>query len=344
MMGGVPMRGLLLKVGATVAVCLALGGILAVVFGNVQIQSAHSYRAVFTDASGLAAGDDVRAAGVDVGRVDSLTMVQPGNRVLVTFTTSTAVPVTRDTSLTVRYANVIGDRFLAIDRPVVAGPPLPSGATIPASHTQPALSLDALFNGFRPLFAGLQPAQVNELTSELISVLQGEGGTIDSLLETVGSLTQTVANRDQLIGQVIGNLNAVLGTVSQHDTQLSSFITQLRTLISGLSADRYTIGTSITSIAAATGSIGGLLRDARPGVAGTVTQADRLATLLNHNSGTINGYLAAIPQATGLMARQGLYGSFFNFYLCSVTFRLTGQGGRPLSTPAITSEAKRCHS
>ncbi|MCL2581185.1 MAG: MCE family protein [Streptosporangiales bacterium] len=339
------MRPLLFKVGAVMTACLALAALLVAVFDNLQVQPDHTYRARFADASGLADGDTVRVAGVTVGRVSSLTMVQPGNQVLVTFTASNAVQLTRDTTLAVRYADVLGNRFLEIDRPVAPAPRLAADTVIPASRTQPALSLDALFNGFQPLFAGLQPAQVNELTTELIRVLQGEGGTIDGLLESIGSLTSTIANRDQLIGQVIGNLNAVLGTVSARDAQLSDFISQLKRLISGLSADRYTIGNSITVIAGATGTIGGLLAQARPGVSGTVTQAGRLSALLNRNSGTINTDLGqVIPKADALMARQGLYGSFFNFYMCAVTIRLSGPSGQPADTPQVTSEAKRCHS
>lgn len=336
------MRALLLKVGVIAAVSVALAAVLVAVFDNVQIQSQRTYQALFTDASGLKTGDDVRAAGVEVGRVDSLTMTQPGNQVRVGFTVSDEVPVTRDTTFTVRYADVLGNRYLEINAPAVAAPAQDAGTVIPAARTQPALSLDALFNGFQPLFQGLQPAQVNELSAELVSVLQGEGGTIDGLLGSIGSLTVTIANRDQLIGEVIGNLNAVLGTVSAHDTQLSSFVVQLRQLVSGLSADRYTIGNSLTAIATATGTIGGLLKDARPGVAGTVTQLDRLATVLNNHSAELSGELNIVPKAVQRMQRQGLYGSFFNFYWCGLSIRLTGPGGRPVSTPMMESEAKRC--
>lgn len=337
------MRGLPLKVGAAVTACLALAALLVAVFDNVQVQSARTYQARFADASGLAPGDTVRVAGVTVGRVSGLAMVQPGNQVLVTFTASTAVPVTRDTSLAVRYADVLGHRFLQVNRPAAPAPRLAPGAVIPAARTQPALSLDALFNGFRPLFAGLQPAQVNELTTELIDVLQGEGGTIDGLLESIGSLTTTLAHRDQLIGQVIGNLNAVLGTVSARDAQLADFIGQLKRLISGLAADRYTIGNSVGDIAGATGTIADLLRQARPGVSGTVTQAGRLAALLNRNARTVNSTLANVPKADALMDRQGLYGSFFNFYLCAVSLRFTAPSGQPEDLPSIASEAQRCH-
>lgn len=332
------MRGLLIKVLTLVVVCALMGGVLVVIFDNLQFQPQHTYRAYFTDVSGLVGGDDVRAAGVNVGRVQSVTL-EADNQVLVTFTASDAVPVTRDTTLTVRYQDLIGDMYLAVNQPTSPAPALTAGEIIPASQTQPALSLDALFNGFQPLFQGLQPAQVNELSAELIDILQGEGGTIDGLLATVGSLTSTLADRSQVIDEVIGNLNAVLASVSQHDTQLSALITQLQQLISGLAADRNTIGNSFGDIASVSDTLAGLLENARPDISGTVTQVDRLATVLNDDSATINDDLNTLPQVYQAMSRQGLYGQFFNFYLCGIEIRLTGA-----TIPMITSEAQRCQS
>jgi phospholipid/cholesterol/gamma-HCH transport system substrate-binding protein len=337
------MRSLLAKVITLVLVTALMAGVLVVVFDNLQFQPTHTYRALFTNVSGLVTGDNVRAAGVTVGRVQSLTL-QPDNQVLVTFTANDSVPVTRATTLTVRYQDVLGNRYLEVNQPAVPGPALTADETIPVSQTQPALSLDALFNGFQPLFQGLQPAQINELSAELIDVLQGEGGTIDSLLASVGTLTSSLADRDQLIGQVIDNLNAVLASVSKHDTQLSNLVTQLQRLISGLAADRNTIGNSFGEIANVSGTLAGLLNSARPDISGTVSKVNRLATGLNANASTLNTELTQIPEAYQLMSRQGLYGTFFNFYLCGIQIRFTGPTGAAESTPMINSEAKRCQS
>src|SRR3546814_20306036 len=72
-------------------------------------------------------------------------------------------------------------------------------STIPVANTEPALDLTTLFNGFKPLFTALDPDQVNELSMNLVQVLQGEGGTVASLLENTASLTGTMAGRDDLI-------------------------------------------------------------------------------------------------------------------------------------------------
>lgn len=337
------MRGLLIKVLALVAVAAVMGTLLVAMFDNLQAQPQHTFRALFADVSGLAAGADVRAAGVDVGRVNGLAL-QGNNDVLVTFTTSSAVPVTRNTSLTVRYKDLVGNRYLEINPPAAPAPPLPGGAVIPASRTHPALSLDALFNGFQPLFQGLQPGQINQLSAELITVFQGEGGTIDGLLSSIGSLTSTLANRDQVISQVIDNLNAVLGKVRQHDSQLSDLVGQLQQLVSGLAADRGPIGESFGHIASVAGNLAGLLGAARPGLAGTVHQTDRLASSLNGNAANLNSQLQALPGLYQRLNREGLYGSFFNFYLCGFQLRLTGPTGAPVSSPFFASEAQRCKS
>src|ERR671917_433867 len=94
---------------------------------------------------------------------------------------------------------------------------LPAGGTIPVERTRPPLNLTVLFNGFKPLLTALDPEQVNQLSFEIIQVLQGQGGTIQSLLASTASLTHTLADRDEVIGQVIDNLNAVLATINKHD-------------------------------------------------------------------------------------------------------------------------------
>ena len=89
-----------------------------------------------------------------------------------------------------RYKNLIGDRYLELSGGSNGrGTTLQPGATIPASRTSPALDLDTLLNGFKPLFAGLDPKQINAVSSEIVQVFQGESGTIGTLLATVSSLT-----------------------------------------------------------------------------------------------------------------------------------------------------------
>ena len=101
------------------------------------------------------------------------------------------------------------------------------GRTIPLAQTQPALDLDALIGGFRPLFRALNPDQINALSGQFIAAFQGQGPTISSFLSQTASLTNTLADRDQLIGQVILNLNTVLGSLGDQSDQFGKAVDSL---------------------------------------------------------------------------------------------------------------------
>src|SRR5205807_7105151 len=127
----------------------------------------------------------------------------------------------------IKYRNLVGQRYIALDAaPGSPGAMLPADGVIPLDRTKPALDLTALFNGFKPLFQALSPDDVNKLSYEIIQVLQGEGGTMDSLLAHTASLTTAIASKDKVIGQVIDNLTAVLGTISQRGPELPNLIDQ----------------------------------------------------------------------------------------------------------------------
>ena len=117
-------------------------------------------------------------------------------------------------------------------------------------RTQGALDLTLLFNGFKPLFQALSPADINKLSYEIVQVFQGEGGTLESLLGHTASVTQTLAARDQVIGDLIDNLNEVLVHVGDRDEQLGRLITSFRDLVGGLKKDRNAILSSLDEVSA----------------------------------------------------------------------------------------------
>jgi phospholipid/cholesterol/gamma-HCH transport system substrate-binding protein len=226
--------------------------------------------------------------------------------------------LTQGTKATIKYRNLVGERYIALTQDVGGPAPLRDGATIGLEHTQSALDLTVLFNGFKPLFAALSPKDVNELSGEIISVLQGEGGNVDSLLATTASLTSTLADRDEVIGRTITNLNTVLGTVDAHDSALKQLIDQLQRFVSGLAADRQTIGASLTNINSLTAQTADLLQLTRPSIQSDIGNLRALTTNLNKPSNTaiFEKFLATSPAKIDQITKTGSYGSWFNFYMC----------------------------
>jgi phospholipid/cholesterol/gamma-HCH transport system substrate-binding protein len=280
-----------------------------------------SYRAEFTSASRLQAGDQVRVAGVVVGSVVSVD-VTPRSTAMVTFSADSGLPLTTGTHAQIRYLNLIGDRYVSLTQG--GGSRLSAGGLIGLPDTQPALDLNALFNGFRPLFAALSPNDVNQLAGEIVSTLQGEGGTIDQLLQHTAVLTSTIANKDTVIGRVVTNLNSVLATFDQHQAGMQQLVTQLDRFVGGLAGDRTAILDSISHINQMTAVTASLLKDARPSLRNDIVQLRRSAGELNApvNAALLIKVLQTTPGKLQRIIRSGAYGSWFNFFVCDIRINL----------------------
>lgn len=290
------------------------------------------YSGVFTDTSGLAAGDSVRVAGVEVGSVDDVTVVD-NTKGLVTFSVDSTRDLPAGTHLAVRYLNITGDRYLEVARGPGGGPALAEDSVIPVAQTRPALDLDVLLAGFSPLFEGLAPDQINQMSSDIISVFQGQGGTIESLLARIGSLTNTLADRDAVIGSVVDNLNTVLGTLDRRAPELESTVGELQKLTSGLANDRERIGNSLEGANRLTTSVDQLLGKVRGPLKGTVDQLGRVSTQAKAGEAAIDENLALLPGAYLRVSRLGSRGATYNLFICSLRVKTTGPTGDPVYTP-----------
>ena len=309
-------------------------GFLVVTIGNISFAASKEYKAVFSDATGVVKGDDVRVAGVKVGNVEDVEVVDR-TRALVTFKVAKDQQLTDSTDATIRYRNLVGQRYIALTQGVGGPNTLPAGATIPLSRTRPALDLTVLFNGFKPLFEALSPADINKLSYEIVTVFQGEGGTLESLLSHTASVTSTLASRDKVIGSLINNLNKVMVTIGNRDAQLSDLLVKLRQFVSGLSQDRQAILGSLDSISGLAVQTSDLVTGVRPGLTTDVKQLRNVAGNLDRNKAEIDRALQVLPVKLTKIGRTATYGSFFNFYLCNFKGNVKlGKASLPIDYPA----------
>jgi phospholipid/cholesterol/gamma-HCH transport system substrate-binding protein len=310
-----------LGLSAFLVVAVAVTVVIAATIRPVAPGGTVDYRALFSNASHLTPGDDVRVAGVPIGKVKSVELTHDG-RALVKFGVVGSLSLTTGTHAAVRYLNLIGDRYLSLSNG--PGSPLRPGTTLPLDHTQPALDLSELFNGFKPLFAALSPADVNKLAASIISILQGEGGTVSDLLRQTADVTNSLADRDGVIGRVITNLDALLSTVDHRQTQLAELVDQLDRFMTGLAGDRRAIVASLSHIDTMTSVTASLLRDARPSLKADIDHLGQVATSLNSpdNSSMLERIIETTPTKLDRISRAASYGSWFNFYLCGLNVRL----------------------
>jgi phospholipid/cholesterol/gamma-HCH transport system substrate-binding protein len=335
------LTGAVWRLAVFVVVCGVSIFALMAIFAQLRFEPEDTYRAQFFNISGLKNGDFVRIAGVEVGKVKKIAL-QRDATIVVEFTAKPSVVLTDGNRAEVRYDNLIGDRYLALEEGAGGTNRLRPGDTIPLDHTAPALDLDALIGGFRPLFRALDPNQVNELSSQLIAVLQGEGPTITSFLEQTASVTRTLADRDELIGQVINNLNTVLGSVGDQSQQLDKAVTSLSELVKGLADRKDDITTGVAYTNAAAGSIADLLAKGRPPLKDVVAQTDRSAGIVVADHEYFDTILNTLPDKYKLLGRQGLYGNYFSYYLCDLILKVNGKGGQPVFIKVAGQDTGRC--
>lgn len=339
--------GTAVKLGAFSLVLLLFTAIIIIVFGQIRFDRTNGYTAEFSNASGLRAGQFVRASGVEVGKVSKIELVDGGQRVRVNFNVDRSLPLFQSTTAQIRYQDLIGNRYLELARGEGEGSDrvLPPGGFIPLARTQPALDLDALIGGFKPLFRALDPDKVNNIAQSIITVFQGQGGTINDILDQTAQLTSALADRDQAIGEIITNLNTVLATTVKHQKEFDQTVNNFEVLITGLKNRADPIADATANISNAAGTLGDLLADDRPILKDTVAHLENVGQSLVDGRAAFDDLLTDLPNALKILGRAGgVYGDFFNFYLCDLTLELNGlQPGGPVRTVKVfTQPSGRC--
>jgi phospholipid/cholesterol/gamma-HCH transport system substrate-binding protein len=312
--------------------------VLGMTLSNGGFAARTYYNAMFTDVTGVAVGDEVRIAGVRVGTVKSVEVVDR-DKAKLKFGIDPDVKLTQNTTATLRFRNLVGQRYLALAQGSEGSTTqIPAEGTIPLSRTQEALDLDLLLGGFKPVFQALNPSDVNKLAFEIVQTLQGEAGNVESLLGSVSSLTQTLAGRDKLIGDVIVNLSKTLDIIGSRDAELSTTISTLREFIGGLNKDRKDILGSLDNITDLTDETASLLVDAQPLLVADLQQLNRLTANLAKPSNLEQAErtIRIMPIKMTKIQNFVSSGSIFNQYLCDLNLSFQGSIPEPLNTVLST--------
>lgn len=301
--------------------------------------------AVFRDATGLRAGDDVRVSGVRIGRVTETRVGKGEERGLAVVTMSVASDqvLHDDITASVDYLNLMGQRYIALTRTDRAAKAarLADGDRIPLDRTRPALDLTAMFNAFEPIFELLQPGDLNQLATNVVQVLQGQGPTIEHLLEQTADLTSGLVDREDTLARVVENVTLVLQTTNDHRTELTELVQGLDSLTSGLASDRDRISASLEGIARLSATTAELV----DGVSGPIINVTGLAQpwfgFLADKKDLLARTGAAVPQQLEVYLRTLGYGSYLNVFVCTNVLKLAGGPSIDLGV-AGDRHSKRC--
>ncbi|WP_067463091.1 MCE family protein [Nocardia amamiensis] len=289
----------------------------------------YTYSATFSDVLGLHEGDDVRMAGVRVGKVEKIELGRDADLkksvAKVTFVVQRDQTIYDDTKALVRYQNLIGQRYVALAPGKASSPaPLKNNATIPIERTEPSFDVSALLNGFQPLFQVLQPEQVNRLSETFIQALQGDGVSLSAFIVQAAQLATDFQRRDAILSDVITNLSGVMAGLAKRGDELETLITQTRALIGGLYEQGQSLLASTEQIAGATTSLVAMMDQIQPKLQTAQNSTSAALTLLLDNGAKLDQAAIDLPNILSAAGRHTSEGAYANAYLCGLDLTLYG--------------------
>ena len=241
-------RGALIGLSLFMIVAVMLTWLVYVTLRRDVAGKTVPYAALFSDVFGLREGDDVRMAGVRVGRVEKIEL--QGDLAKVSFVVQSNQQLLGTTVASVTYQNIVGQRYLGLSLGKIGDPgQLPAESVIPVDRTDPSFDVGTLLNGYEPLFSVLNPRDADNLTKGVIQSLQGDEASIAALVDQTSRLTESFAGRDEALGQVITHLNVVVDNLARHNNDLDQVITQARDMVSTFDARRPELVSSTGSVA-----------------------------------------------------------------------------------------------
>lgn len=321
------LRTTIVKVALFTAMSIIITSIVLFSLLDIETHPTTGYYVDFTDVSGLQAGDTVRIAGVEVGKVGGVSV--HGHVARVSFSLETSQHVTTTTWAAIHFANLLGELYLDILPGAPGGKPLKPGGAIPVSQTTPPLDLTAVFDGFQPLFSALSPAQVNQLAGSIIAIFQGEAGATSNIISQVSTITDNLADRQNVINGLLTSSASLLNTVGVHDADLGNLIGNFDTLVRGLAATKTDIGGAVSNVNTLTNFAAHDFGESQPQFDQDIRGLATATSSLVANQSHINTFLQGVPGLLNTAAKIQTSGNWVQAYVCDLTVNLLGPGGSP---------------
>jgi phospholipid/cholesterol/gamma-HCH transport system substrate-binding protein len=312
----------LIRLGAFIVVAALLAGYIGLKLANISFHDRYTVGATFGDVTGLRVGDVVKLAGVPVGQVTSIHLRDGDAVVRFSVDKSVRLPVDKasaspddNTTVSVRWRNLIGQRYVLLEPGVHAVDakaflPTNGKAEIDARFTKSVVDIGAVFNALDPLGQAINPQQLNDIFTALTQALDGNDGSVQSLVQSLGTLSGTLAQRDQTIQQMLGDYQTVTGVLARRDTQIQTMLENLTTLSQSFTDNTALFERSLADIASAGGSLNRLLTSTETQFRGAVDGLAGVAHTIANKLPQLETLLNSAPSAFKALFSATSYGDF----------------------------------
>ncbi|EGD54777.1 MlaD family protein [Gordonia neofelifaecis] len=281
------------------------------------------YILVFTDAEGLVDGNPVKMSGVRIGRVDGVSLdPQDDGTALarVRVRVESGHPLPEHVRASIRYGDMLGARYIAIDD---AGPDGPErdGNTVTAAATTPPVNLTALMNGFQPLFASLDPQQVNELAQGFVDTFAGRTKSVNLLLSQIAKMGSNLSTNSAVFARLVANLDTLMGNADQRSGQLKELFAGLGQLTTAIVGDQGRLTSLFDSGDRAIASLAQMMTVAGDDFARSITGLRDVTGAWIPQTEKFETFLAKMPVMADRINHSGRYGGFMSLYMCNFTLK-----------------------
>ena len=298
----------------SLAVLLAL---LAAAF-NAQnlplIGGGDTYKASFSEAGGLKPNDEVRIAGVRVGKVTEVELA--GNKVDVSFKVDTPSKFGTDTGAQIKVKTLLGDMFLAL---VPDGPgQLEEGTTIPVSRTTSPYDVVDAFEGLADRAARIDTDQLGDSLDTLADLTEDTPAAFQGTLRGLSRLSETVASRNDQINDLLKNLDSVSGVLAQRDQDIVALMRDSDTLMRALVARRQAVHQLLVSTSRLSSELTLLVKQSRADLKPALQNLQGVVNLLLKNQANLDESLRLMAPFYRVFANTLGTGPWFDTWISNM--------------------------
>lgn len=321
-----------LKFAAFAVVCAVFAVWIVTMIGNLSLFESHtSYEAVFDDATGLLENDEVRIAGVPVGRVDSVTVER--GRAVARFSVRDDVELGQDTTVGIRWRGVIGLRYLYV-YPDGDGALEPDHRFPPERTFGPA-SIAVALERITPVMRSLEPEVQNLFLEAMEEALVGREEEIQSLIHEAGSLTQTLAGRDEEIGRILDNAAVLMDVLAERDDDVRAMFSSFAESAELIASRNDRLEAFIVQLADTQSEFRRLLEANEGEIRGVLAELDDVLEVLSAHEDELEDVLKYSGEGIVSYHKISRWGQFFNvrFVGVSASEDEVGDDGRGAELP-----------
>jgi phospholipid/cholesterol/gamma-HCH transport system substrate-binding protein len=317
-------RATILKLSAFALVSLACLGWLFLRIGEFggsagAFRSTYQLTAAFTDATGLVKGDDIRLAGVRIGKVSGLAAERGKAVVSMKIDKRNAVP--RNSRFELRWKNLLGQRFIEIVPPAGAragGPRLAPKTAIPVAQTAAAADLSTLLNNTEPILARLDTASLNRVMATYAAALQGREASLNQAIGDAAGLVSTLSARADVMGQTVTDFATLLDGIAAHDTQVREVLDSLGSTSATLAAKADQLGDAAGKAGQFTSTLGRILEANGTNIDATLDLTKKLTEAAVRNKTSLEKAFQTLPWTTAAILRMTSNGDWIQSYTRAV--------------------------